>query len=726
MIGVVVPAALTALAAAAVVYLAMTRMTSEVNAIDRAGVAQVVDTLLDEALAEVGQAASEFAAWDDAHAALSGAIDERFVDVNLRLPTESGRFFDTLLLLDADGSQIRGFHKGGSMGAGEDGISRADIAALIASAQANPQRPATGFVQSRLGTLRVGLHRIEPQSREEPAGERPRYLLVGRPMDEARLLRFADALGIRHLSIGPVATSGDSLPLMSTSGVRLGTINWQPRVSGTDAMQRARMPVVAVLSLLFVVMGFLVATIWTMLSALRRDEEAARHAARHDPLSDLPNRASFHQFLDAAFAGDSGGIAVLFADLDGFKEVNDTHGHDVGDRLIRAAAAGFSALVDGEGRLARLGGDEFAVVIVGERAAARALAIGESFVALLADAFDFEGRTVKVGCSVGIAENDGEDLTAGELVRRADVAMYAAKAGGKNRVDIYDAEMDADRKAKAALAEALRTALEEDGLLVHYQPVVSAETGAISAVEALIRWIRPGLGPVSPAVLLAVAEEAGMTDVLGTFVLRKVARDARGFGDLKVVVNVFAAQVRDPSFVETLKAILDEAGMAPRRLEIDITESFIVAEPERARQAIDALHALGVSVALDDFGTGFSSVAYLRRFAFDRVKIDRSVVIDVLADPASRSLVEAAVALSETLGAEVTAEGIELAEEAEALKRAGCHELQGFYFGSPTVPSEILRRLARQQDGPVPGGQASRALSDLTESSGRQENALSQ
>ncbi len=188
-----------------------------------------------------------------------------------------------------------------------------------------------------------------------------------------------------------------------------------------------------------------------------------------------------------------------------------------------------------------------------------------------------------------------------------------------------------------------------------------------------------------------------MSDLIGTYVLRRVVRDARAFGELKMVVNVFAAQFRDPSFPDSLGAILKSAGMPPGRLELDITESFLASEPERARRSIEALHALGVSVALDDFGTGFSSVAYLRRFAFDKVKIDRSVVIDVIRDPASQSLVQAAVALAETLGAEVTAEGIEVAEEADALKRAGCHELQGYYFGAPTVRSEILRRIERER-----------------------------
>lgn len=690
--GVVVPTVLTAFAAAAVVYLAMARMAAEVNDIDRRGVVRVVDVLKDEALNRMGLAAAEFAAWN---ASVLNEDNAAAAGGDLRLPAESERFFDTLQIIDVEGSPIRTFHEGRAAGPDGVGISRADIAALLTQARRQPDQPATGFVQSRLGPLVTGMYRIEPRAGGMSAGS-ARYLLVSRPVSGTEFQVMAKALGVRQLTFGPAVVGTDAVPLVSAAGTFLGSIGWEPRVSGTEAMERARLPVLAVLVLLFVVMGVLVVTIWKMMSGLRHDETTARHAASHDPLSGLPNRASFHQRLAAAYATPQRPIAVLFADLDGFKEVNDTYGHDVGDRLIRAAAAGFRALVGDEGMLARLGGDEFAVVVEGNSAAERAGVLGESFVDLLDEAFDFEGRTVKVGCSVGLAADFDGRLTPGELVRRADVAMYVAKAGGKNRVDLYDAGMDADRQAKATLAADLREAVANDRLQVHYQPVISAKTGSISAVEALVRWIRPA-GSVSPAVFLAVAEEAGMSDLIGTYVLRRVARDAKSFGDLKMVVNVFAAQFRDPGFPDILRSILKAAGMPPDRLELDITESFLASEPERARRSVEALHALGVSVALDDFGTGFSSVAYLRRFAFDKVKIDRSVVIDVIRDPASQSLVQAAVALAETLGAEVTAEGIEMAEEAEALKRAGCHELQGYYFGAPTVRSEIQRRISRER-----------------------------
>lgn len=691
--GVVVPTALTALAAAAVVYLAMARMAAEVNDIDRHGITRVIDVLKDEALVRMKTTAVEVASWRTVEAALA---DNRGTSIprDLSLPAESGRYFNILIMADSSGLPSRSFLDGRTVDPKDIGIGGSDIAGLLAAQREQPDRPVSGFVQSRLGPLVVGLVRIASPSGQ---AEAVRYLLVARVVTGERFLAITDALGIRNLTFGPVKAEANAVSINSADGTVLGAISWDPRVSGTEAMQRARLPVLAVLTLLFVVMGVLIVTIWKMMRGMSQEEKAARHAASHDPLSGLPNRASFHRCLEAAYAGTPNPITVLFADLDGFKEVNDTYGHDVGDRLIRAVAAGFRALVADGGTLARLGGDEFAVVVEGDLSAERASAIGGSFVDFFDEAFDFEGRTVKVGCSVGVASDMDGRLTPGELVRRADVAMYVAKAGGKNRVALYDANMDADRQARATLAAELREAVASDGLQVHYQPVISAKTGSISAVEALVRWIRPA-GSISPVVFLAIAEEAGMSDLIGAYVLRRVARDAQAFGDLKMVVNVFAAQFRDPAFPETLGAILRDTGMPPERLELDVTESFLASEPERARRSIEALHALGVSVALDDFGTGFSSVAYLRRFAFDKVKIDRSVVIDVIRDPASQSLVQAAVALAETLGAEVTAEGIEMAEEAEALKRAGCHELQGYYFGAPTVRSEILRRINRERE----------------------------
>lgn len=693
--GVVVPTALTALAAAAVVYLAMSRMAAEVNDIDRHGIARVIDVLKDESLLRMKTTAAEVASWRTVEAALaeSGADDAQR---ELSLPVESGRYFNTLIIVDASGSPIRSFLDGRPVEPGNIGVSGGDVGALIAAQQDQPNHPVSGFVKTRFGPLVAGLVRVEALPEQRSAGG-ARYLLVGRLVTGAHFLAITDALGIRNLTFGPARAGPDAVLINSADGTVLGSISWDPRVSGTEAMERARLPVLAVLTLLFVVMAVLIVTIGKMMRGMSQEEKAARHAASHDPLSGLPNRASFHRCLDAAYLGLPNPITVLFADLDGFKEVNDTYGHDVGDRLIRAVAAGFRALVGDGGTLARLGGDEFAVVVEGDLSAERARAIGGNFVDFLDEAFDFEGRTVKVGCSVGVASDTEGRLTPGELVRRADVAMYVAKAGGKNRVALYDAGMDADRQARATLAAELREAVASDGLQVHYQPVISSKTGSISAVEALVRWIRPA-GSISPVVFLAIAEEAGMSDLIGAYVLRRVARDAQAFGDLKMVVNVFAAQFRDPAFPETLGSILRDAGMPPERLELDITESFLASEPERARRSIEALHALGVSVALDDFGTGFSSVAYLRRFAFDKVKIDRSVVIDVIRDPASQSLVQAAVALAETLGAEVTAEGIEMAEEAEALKRAGCHELQGYYFGAPTVRSEILRRISRERE----------------------------
>ena len=701
--GVALPAALTALATVAVVFMALTRMATDVNDIDGLRLSQSVSALMAAGLREIGSLTADDAAWTTAYDELYRQPSDGFINDIFAEGSEPGRPFNSIMVVSFAGRVFLAYENGKALAPGQTIIDPADVRAMILKSEAQPREAITGLANSASGPKFAGVRVITPNDGVLPPDVEPRYLLTARPIRADLLDAVGHSFGINDLRWSDRPIEGRvNVALTTAAGKSAGVLSCQPRNPGSEAYDRAFWLMVTVVALLFVVLGFLVLTIWKILATMYHGEEEARRDALHDALSGLPNRAHFNARL-SELSRELGErtVTVVFVDLDGFKEVNDTYGHDVGDRLIRTVAAGFKFLVGDRGLLARLGGDEFAVVIAGYHSMNMAAEIASRMIELLAQPFDFDGQTVKVGASIGIASSDDEVISHVELVRRADVAMYAAKERGKNRFEVYFPELDADRTEKAELAMALRAAIDNDDLQVHYQPVVRAEDGRIGTVEALVRWIRPGIGPISPSTFLPVAEEAGITDLLGTWVLRRVCREAKSFVNCKVAVNVFASQFSNPVFDELLRDLLIEEDFPPERLELEITERFLITYPERTQRMIMALHRMGVHVALDDFGTGFSSINYLRRFAFDKVKIDRSVVIDVVKDAASQQLVNSTVALADALGVEVTAEGIEKQDEAEALKKAGCRELQGYHFGAPTTASELARRLKREASLPA-------------------------
>ncbi len=298
---------------------------------------------------------------------------------------------------------------------------------------------------------------------------------------------------------------------------------------------------------------------------------------------------------------------------------------------------------------------------------------------------------VTVGTSVGVAVADAADPSAEEMLRRADVAMYQAKQQGPNRLFVYDAVIDTIRHERLEIADDLRRALREDSLDLVYQPVFSAETHAIVGVEALLRWNRPVSGPLPPSVFVPIAEQSGLIDELGRWTIRRACIDGLAWPSIKVSVNVSPAQFRNPNFDALVVDILKETDFPPTRLELEVTESYFIVNPDQARKAIDMVRNLGVAVALDDFGTGYSSIGYLRSFTFDKLKLDRSLITGIATDERVQRLVKATVALAEALDLRVTAEGVETDEEATFLRAAGCAEFQGFFFAKPSSAQAISR-----------------------------------
>ncbi|AWN55788.1 GGDEF-domain containing protein [Methylobacterium sp. 17Sr1-1] len=422
----------------------------------------------------------------------------------------------------------------------------------------------------------------------------------------------------------------------------------------------------------------------------RRNEARIAHLAGHDALTGLPNRAQMQERLDAALAARTGdqAVSVLCLDLDGFKEVNDTHGHPVGDELLRLVAQRLQEAVGATALVGRLGGDEFAVIRCAPSHPAGVAALAERIVQLLRRPFEVQGHEVGIGTSIGLAMTDEPGLTTAELLRRADVALYQAKASGRNGWRSFDPAMDADLQRRRQLGTDLRVALAEGQLDLHYQPIVAAEGSALRAREALLRWRHPREGFVSPGEFIPIAEATGQIRRLGAWALAQACADAASWpAEVKVAVNLSPAQFVGDGLVEEVTAALKATGLPPGRLELEITESVLLQDDEATLAILHRLRALGVGTAMDDFGTGYSSLSYLRRFPFDKIKIDRCFVQglgqEAGEETGSVEIVRATVGLGKALGMIVLAEGVETEAQAAILREAGCDELQGYLFGRP-------------------------------------------
>jgi diguanylate cyclase (GGDEF)-like protein/PAS domain S-box-containing protein len=435
-----------------------------------------------------------------------------------------------------------------------------------------------------------------------------------------------------------------------------------------------------------------------------RLQQALEHQAFHDDLTGLANRALLRDRLDHALARArrvASTVVVMFADLDGFKMINDTLGHETGDLLLVEVADRIRLGVRDGDTAARLGGDEFAILLDdSSRDDARATA--HRILDSLREPFVVEGRQIFVRASIGLADNYDDALDADELLCRADIAMYAAKARGRDRFDIFEPHMQTELSARHELHSDLRVALEAGELVLHYQPLIDLETGAIESFEALLRWNHPTRGLVAPDNFIPIAEETGLIVSIGRHVLREACRQIvewrtdRGLGDsLSIGVNVSPQQLHDANFVTDVGEALRDTGLSAEHLVLELTESTLLSDTTLVQQRLRALKALGVRLAIDDFGTGYSSLAYLRTFPVDFLKIDRTFVSEVSREPEQgRVMVRSIVGLGHNLSLTVVAEGIENAHQLDELRAAGCNIGQGYLFARPVPPEDVPALLA--------------------------------
>lgn len=438
---------------------------------------------------------------------------------------------------------------------------------------------------------------------------------------------------------------------------------------------------------------------------ITRRKEAERQIAfmaMHDGLTGLANRALFREKLEQSLAsarrqGDC--FAILACDLDRFKAVNDTLGHPAGDALLRVIADRLRAVVRDQDTVARLGGDEFAIIVRGQDDRRSVSFFAQHVIEAVGRPVDLDGHTATVSVSIGIALGTGASPEADILFKHADTALYRAKAVGRNGYSFYDPSVDAEVAKRSLLERDLRDAVSRGGFVLHYQPIVAMTDERVGGFEALLRWQHPTRGAISPAEFIPLAEETGLIIALGEWAIREACHEAASWpNDLRVAVNVSAVQFQQPGLEQVVLNALVTSGLPPHRLELEITESMLMQDSEAAVASLHRLKGLGVRIALDDFGTGFSSLSYLRRFPFDKIKIDRSFIRDI-ADPDTAAIVRAIVGIGARLGATVTAEGVETQAQLEQVRQEGCTEVQGFLYSKPIPAPEALEYVQSSQAG---------------------------
>ncbi len=431
------------------------------------------------------------------------------------------------------------------------------------------------------------------------------------------------------------------------------------------------------------------------------------HLAQHDGLTDLPNRMLLDDRLAQAITlchRNQQKLAVLFLDLDRFKHINDTLGHDFGDRVLRNAAQRLLQCVRSSDTVSRQGGDEFVIVLSEIAHSQDAEGCAAKILSALSVPVRIDEHDLYITASIGIATYPDDGNDAETLLKHADLAMYHAKANGFNTFQFFEPGMNARAAERQLLENGLRHAIEREQFVLHYQSKINLATGAIVGVEALVRWCHPERGLILPGQFLAIAEESGLIVPIGRWVMTECCNRARAWRDaglppIRMAINISAVELRTKGFVSGVRAMLTQAKLEPSDLELELTETFLLQNADSTAAVLEALKDVGVRLALDDFGTGYASLSHLRRFPIDTLKIDRSFVRDIAMDSDDASIVRAVIGMGKSLDMQVVAEGVETSEQFDFLRQQGCPEGQGYYFSEPIVAAEFARNLGRHPSG---------------------------
>ena len=525
------------------------------------------------------------------------------------------------------------------------------------------------------------------------AVEEARPVLGEFPSLEHQALRLLErASGVKGLKLEPdAATVGSNLQsIVDRKGRIIAWLSFTPDRPLSSFLNRLWPLTAGFLILLAAMAGLLIRQLRKLLTLLNDSDRRARSLEKLDQLTGVADNRRVLELIDHVLAArkpDEITILAVFG-LDRFKDINDGMGHDVGDQVLATIGQRLRSAIPAGAVCGRLGGDEFAVAMNAENAETAMMEMSGLLDILGRPAWINE-RAVQIGASAGLVQSPWHGLRRDDLIRRANLALRVAKSRGRGRLIVFDQAMDLEFNDRRELESELKRALASGDLRVCYQPIVASDGSRIVGVEALARWTHPQHGEIGPLVFIPLAEQTGMMDALGEYVLRRAVADARRWPELYVSVNVSPVQMRSRKFVELVAHVLHENMVSPSRLVLEMTESVLIDNPDEAKARLDALRGLGVKIALDDFGTGYSSLSYLQRFAFDKLKIDRSFVTPLGRSANSGAMIQAIVALGNALGLSILAEGVETEEQRVLLRLAGCHEMQGFLFAVPSSRETI-------------------------------------
>lgn len=724
------PTIILVIATAAILTAMLIFSTRRANEVSFARQNQLAALVLDQSVARIGHDQESITVWDDPILKLrQRPLDWVWLDNNIGVWLYSYFGHDQVYVLDAANEPLYAMRDGQRIEpAAYDDVAatlRPFVDELRKTMLEDPQRGVTNTVLSpgaadlAIVSGRPAIVSVKPivtgtGEIEQTPGTEFLHISV-RFLDGSFITRltedylFSDA---RFSRVDNRSSEERSYPFVAKSGATIGYFIWKPYAPGSAV----RISLLPVLGLALLIVAGIVAVLMLRVRRgtmqLQASEAQAQHLAFHDTLTGLPNRALFDDRLERCLAevrrNPERQLALLYLDLDRFKQVNDTLGHPAGDELIRELGRRLSSVVREVDTIARIGGDEFAIIQTGISSVKDCETLCRRIIEKIKVPFDVLETQVFAGVTIGVAIAPVDALDRIELTRKADIALYNAKAGGRGRFVIFADSMDATLRQRRSIERDLRAALKaSDQLKLYYQPFYDAHSGELTGVEALIRWQHPREGLKSPAVFIPIAEESGLIEPLGDLVLARACGDAAQWPIPKVAVNISAVQLRSPNFARRVIEILERSGLEPHRLELEITETALIDSAEQCEPNIRALRAAGIRIALDDFGTGYSSLSHLRHFDVDRVKIDRSFVSGIDRSEESGPIIQAIVDLAQATGLKVTAEGVETHEQSAFLSSIGCNELQGFLLARPMPADQVAQLVgadsaAREQgDRPI-------------------------